>query len=143
MIQAVMALVGTIAFAVLFSVPSSLYVACGLCGATGFTVYALMVSLGMTAAVSIFFGTLIVGILARVLAVFLRSPSTEFVITGIFPLVPGAGVYWTSYYLVTGELRKALDSGFEAVKAAIAITLGLVIAFEIPNRVFHRYRRER
>jgi uncharacterized membrane protein YjjB (DUF3815 family) len=73
----------------------------------------------------------------------LKSPSTEFVITGIFPLVPGAGVYWTSYYLVTGQLADALSSGFTAVKAAIAITLGLAIAFEIPNRAFHLFRRER
>ena len=105
--------------------------------------YAFLLSQGLSATVSIFFGTLIVGLLARFLAVYLRAPSTEFVITGIFPLVPGAGVYWTSYYLVTGELRNAMNSGFEAVKAAIAITLGLVIVFEIPNRVFHQFRRER
>lgn len=138
-----MALVGTMAFAVLFSVPSSLYLPCGVCGAVGFAMYAFLLSQGLSATVSIFFGTLIVGLLARFLAVYLRAPSTEFVITGIFPLVPGAGVYWTSYYLVTGELRNAMNSGFEAVKAAIAITLGLVIVFEIPNRVFHQFRRER
>ena len=105
--------------------------------------YALLMMLGATPTVSIFFGTLCVGIVARFLAVFLKSPSTEFVITGIFPLVPGAGVYWTSYYLVTGQLADALSSGFTAVKAAIAITLGLAIAFEIPNRAFHLFRRER
>ena len=142
-IQAVMALIGTVAFAILFSVPTSLYFPCGVCGAVGFTVYALLMMLGATPTVSIFFGSLCVGIVARFLAVFLKSPSTEFVITGIFPLVPGAGVYWTSYYLVTGQLADALSSGFTAVKAAIAITLGLAIAFEIPNRAFHLFRRER
>ncbi len=141
MIQAIMALVGTIAFAILFFVPTSLYLACGACGAVGFTVYALLVAAGLTPTISIFFGTLCVGLMARFLAVWLRSPSTEFVITGIFPLVPGAGVYWTSYYLVTGELQAALSSGFEAVKAAVAISLGLVIVFEIPNRFFHLIRK--
>ena len=70
-IQAVMALIGTVAFAILFSVPTSLYFPCGVCGAVGFTVYALLMMLGATPTVSIFFGTLCVGIVARFLAVFL------------------------------------------------------------------------
>ena len=81
-IQAVMALIGTVAFAILFSVPTSLYFPCGVCGAVGFTVYALLMMLGATPTVSIFFGSLCVGIVARFLAVFLKSPSTVFVITG-------------------------------------------------------------
>ena len=61
---------------------------------------------------------------------------TVFLICGIFPLVPGAGIYWTSYYLVTAQMRLAMSSGFAAMKAAIAIVLGIVFVFEIPNGFF-------
>ena len=68
---------------------------------------------------------------------------TVFLISGIFPLVPGAGIYWTAYYLVTGQMGQAVSSGFVAVKAAVAIVLGIVFVFEIPNSVFHLREKRR
>ena len=34
-------------------------------------------------------------------------------------------------------MAQAVSSGFVAVKAAVAIVLGIVFVFEIPNRYFH------
>lgn len=59
-------------------------------------------------------------------------------IPGIFPLVPGAGVYWTSYYIVTGQLDQALVTGFQALKMAVAIVLGIVFIFELPQGFFRK-----
>ncbi len=137
MVKLLMAGLGTAAFAVLFSVPASLYISCGLTGAAGYLVYALLMDAGFSATMATFFATVAVVLLARFLAVWRKAPSTIFLITGVFPLVPGAGIYWTSYYLVTGQMRPALESGFAAVKAAVAIVLAMVMIFEIPGRVFH------
>ena len=63
-------------------------------------------------------------------------------ISGIFPLVPGAGIYWTSYYIVTDQLTLALHTGYEAVKTAVAIVLGIVFVFEIPQQVFRGLERK-
>lgn len=52
---------------------------------------------------------------------------------GIFPLVPGAGIYWTAYYIVTDQMELASRTGFSAVKAAVAIVLGIIFVFEIPQ----------
>ena len=72
----------------------------------------------------------------RFFAVRERCPVTIFLICGILPLVPGAGIYWTCYYLVTGQLDEASTRGFSALKAAVAIVLGIVFVFEIPQRFF-------
>ena len=50
--------------------------------------------------------------------------------------MPGAGIYWTCYYLGTGQLDEASTRGFSALKAAVAIVLGIVFVFEIPQRFF-------
>ena len=63
-------------------------------------------------------------------------PGTIFLISGIFPLVPGAGIYWTVYYLVTDQLGLAVHTGYAAVKAAVAIVLGIVAVFELPQGMF-------
>ena len=72
----------------------------------------------------------------RAAAVRQKCPATIFLISGIFPLVPGAGIYWTVYYLITEQLRLAVYTGYEAVKVAIAIVLGIVVVFELPQGWF-------
>lgn len=57
---------------------------------------------------------------------------TVFLISGIIPLVPGAGVYWMAYYLIMGDLNQAAANGLSATKAAVAIVLGISVISELP-----------
>ena len=114
----------------------SIFIHCGVVGAAGWLVYSLASQWGATVAEATFFATVLVILLSRIFAVRERCPATIFVICGIFPLVPGAGIYWTAYYLVTNQLSDALSSGFASVKAAIAIVLGIVVVFELPHKWF-------
>lgn len=137
-LEVLAAAVGTIAFSVLFYVPRKYYGFCGVCGATAWIVYSLLSWNGISPEEATFFATVAVIFLSRYFAVMERCPVTLFLITGIFPLVPGAGVYWTSYYIVTEELEKASQTGFEALKVAVAIVLGIVFVFEIPQKYFRK-----
>lgn len=135
--QVIAAIIGTMAFSLLFCVPKKYYIFCGLVGGAGWFLYQLLtLKVNMTATEATFFATVLVILLSRFLAVKEKCPATVFMITGIFPLVPGAGIYWTAYYLVMNQLPEALASGFAALKAAIAIVLGIVLVFELPHRVF-------
>ena len=84
-----------------------------------------------------FLATALVVLLSRFVAVAEHCPATVFITAGIFPLVPGAGIYWTAYYLVTNQQGDAAASGFTALQAIIGIVLGIVFIFEIPHRFFH------
>jgi len=130
------AALGTIAFSVLFFVPKKDYGFCGICGSAGWAVYSVLSKLGASPTEATFFATLAVIFLSRLFAIMERCPVTLFLIPGIFPLVPGAGVYWTSYYIVTNELSLALKTGFSAVKVAVAIVLGIIFVFELPQGLF-------
>lgn len=133
--QTLAAVIGTVAFSVLFGVPRHFYRYCGIIGGVGWIVYACLVS-DIGSPMASYFATVMIVILSRICAVKERCPVTIFLISGIFPLVPGAGIYWTSYYIVTNELSMALDSGFMAMKVAVAIVLGIVSVFEVPQRWF-------
>lgn len=128
--------IGTIAFSVLFFVPRKYYGLCGICGAAGWAIYSVCASVGVSSPESTFLATLVVIFLSRLFAVMEQCPSTLFVIPGIFPLVPGAGVYWTAYHIVTDNLKMALETGFTAFKVAAAIVLGIIFVFEIPQGFF-------
>ena len=141
LIQALAAMVGTMAFACLFGVDRIQYVGMGLIGAAGWVAYLLLVRyLGMTAPVATLFSAMLVCLLARFMAVPARTPAQLFLLCGIFPLVPGAGIFWSTYYLTAGNLSQALSSGFMAAKVAVALVLGIILMMELPQRWFSRRR---
>ena len=131
------ACVGTIAFALLFQVPRKYYLYCGLAGACGWICYKLFLP-HTTEPVSIFFATVLVILLSRSFAVYKRCPVTVFLIAGIFPLVPGSGIYWTAFYVVTNDLERAGARGFLTLKDAVAIVLGILLVFEFPQSWFRK-----
>lgn len=135
LLQCVMAFLGTMAFALLFHVPKQYFMACGFVGACGWLVYQWML-LWCTAPIAAFLANSVVVLLSRFLAVRKRCPVTLFLISGIFPLVPGAGIYWTAFYIVTNDLAKAGEYGFHTLKIAGAIALSILLVLELPQKLF-------
>lgn len=136
LVQFLAAMVATIAFSLLFGVPRHYYPLGGFIGAAGWVVYLLLDRNGFGATTSVLFATMLIMLLSRFFAVRCRCPVTVFLIAGIIPLVPGAGIYWSTYYLVTNQISLAAQSGFSALKTAVAIVLGIVIVFEFPQKWF-------
>lgn len=128
--------IGTVAFSMLYGVPRSCYLSCAVTGCICWLVYSLLERCGVTLAC--FVATFAVTVLARGLAVRKKCPVLVFMIPGIFPMIPGAGIYWTAYYLVMDQVEAALSTGYAAVKCAAALVLGIVLAFEIPQQRFQK-----
>lgn len=128
------AALGTFAFAVLFGVPKKYYVYCAMIGGCSWIVYLVFAEYGTVAASLA--ATVGVVFLSRMTAIWEKCPVTIFLISGIFPLVPGSYVYWTAYYFVTDQMNLAAENGYMAIKIAFAIVLGIVFVFEIPQKAF-------
>lgn len=126
---------GSLAFAILYNVPRKFYLCAAFTGMAGWFCYYLIVPFTDTAVAS-FFGAVGVVLVSRIFAVWKKCPITVFLISGIFPLVPGAGVYYTMYYLVSNELTQAAIKGLESLKIAFGIVLGIVFIVTIPKKWF-------
>ena len=126
---------GTIGYAVMFQVPKKYYVSCGLTGMLGWIVYHTA-NMRVSAGVSAFLGALVVVLFSRMLTVRMKCPITIFLVSGIFPLVPGAGIYFTAYYFVTNHFARAAAQGMESVKIAFGIVLGIVLVVSVPRDLF-------
>lgn len=137
MIQFIVAFWATVAFSVLFHVPTKEYLFCGLTGAIGWTVYLISCESGQSAVLASFFAVLVLTVVSRIFAVIRKHPITVFLIAGIFPLVPGSGIYYTAYYMITAQNQLALSKGLETVKIAGVIALGIVLVLALPNGLFN------
>lgn len=141
--QTFAAFIGTFAFAILFGVPRQQYATCGIIGAIGWAAFLIMTRAGIAGTmVSITFSTVLICLMSRIVAVWDKCPSTVYLLCGIFPLVPGAGIFWFTYYLVAEKFRLSMTTGFNAGMAAIAIVLGIILAMEFPQRWFSKLRRK-
>ena len=69
----------------------------------GLAWYELLTLLGADAATASLLAVIPLTILTRVFAITQKTPVTVFLLTGIFPLVPGAGIYYTAYYFIQNE----------------------------------------
>ena len=64
---------------------------------------------------------------AELLAHWLRSPATMFVVPAILPLVPGGSLYYAMSYAVRGQMGAAGQYGLRALKLGLAIAAGISI----------------
>ena len=137
-IEFIVAMFATISFAILFNAPRKEVIYCGLTGALGWGVYFGMTQQGTNSVLASLVATLCLTILARGFAVVRKSPVTVYLLPGIFPLVPGAGIYYTAYYLFIGNTEMSGFKGIETLEIAGAIVFGIIFGFGIPQRLFHK-----
>ena len=135
LVQLIAAFLGTMSFAVLFGVPRNFYFDAGLCGMMGWLLYLILTRYSAFSAVEVMFcATALITLIALLQSTGRKCPITVFLISGIFPLVPGAGIFWTSYNIVSNQLPEALNTGFAALKATVAIAFGILAVMEFNGK---------
>jgi len=140
--QCLGAFLGTWGFAALYNVDKEQYLLSGIVGMLGWVVYLVTLRFaGATPVISSLAASFAVCLMSRFSAVPTRCPAQIFIICGIFTLVPGAGLFWFSYYLTAGNIGLGMEFGFLAVKVAIAIVMGIILAMELPQSFFSHYKK--
>lgn len=114
--QVLAAFLGVLSFAVLFHAPRRSYLACAVCGAVAWGCYLLAAPLGLFLATTL--AAIALTLLSRMLSIAMKMPSTVFIVTGIFPLVPGAGIYHTAYALVSRNMEAFTLRGMQTLALA-------------------------
>ena len=138
-LQFLAACIGTVAFSLLFSVPREHYPLCGFIGGTGWLICWVCINvLGAGAVAGSFFATVFITLASRIGSTVRKCPVTLFLIAGIFPEVPGIGIYRTVYYSLLENNELSLHYGRETLGIAIAMVLGIVIVFEIHQKTINR-----
>lgn len=137
-IHIIISMLATISFAILFTAPKKEALFCGLTGSIGWTVYYVLTQNGVHLILASLIATFCLTVFARCLAVTRKSPVTTYLLPGIFPLVPGAGIYYTAYYLFVGDSAMSGYKGLETLEIAGAIVFGIIFGFGIPQSLFHK-----
>lgn len=140
-LEFVMAFGATFSFAFLFCVPKKELLFSGLSGALSWIVYYGITNHDLSPVLASLVSVFILTVYSRTLAVIRRNPATVYLLCGIFPVVPGAGIYYTAYYLITSDNARFTSKGLETFEIALAIVFGIIFGFAIPEALFHKLGR--
>lgn len=133
--QTLAAGIGTMAFCVLFRVPQKYFLDCGFVGVVEWVIYLIVKEIAGNA-LGVFAAALTVTVLSRYFAVKRKCPMTIFLVTGIFPLVPGAGIYHMAYSASISAFNRMFYYFMEALKSAFAIAIAIGVGSAMPGKWF-------
>ena len=124
--RSIMAGIGTTAFAILFRVRKQHILDTSILGFISWFLFLTLSELQFNVMLSIFISGFIIAIASRILAVKRKCPAIVFLMTSLFPLLPGLSFYRSIYYLLMGQETIAIS--FAKASFLIAFTIAISIA---------------
>lgn len=140
-IDLIMAFIATAAFTIVFNAPKSIILYSGFVGTAGWFVYLIFQNFTDSPVVAVFFASLVIASISRNFAVRKKMPITVFLIAGMLPLVPGAGIYNTMYEIIN-KSPNASAKAVETFEIAGVIAIGIMIALSLPAFLFRGFKRK-
>ena len=134
--RSIMAGIGMTAFAILFRVAKQHFIDCTILGFISWFLFLTLSSLQSNVMLSIFISGFIIAIASRILAVKRKCPAIVFLMTSLFPLLPGLSFYRSIYYMLMGQETIAISFAKESFLIAFTIAISIVIVKHIkPPRI--------
>ncbi|MGD8192524.1 threonine/serine exporter family protein [Brevibacillus ginsengisoli] len=127
----ILSLVSAVSYGTLFNVPIRTLWAGGLVAMLGWAIFITMPIFDVKPALSIFIAATFVSLMSQVLSVRLRVPSTNFSISGVIPLVPGATAYRSMFAFVNGDNIGGITLSVQTSLEAGAIASGLILGLSL------------
>jgi uncharacterized membrane protein YjjB (DUF3815 family) len=121
----------TVGFSILFHVPKKHIVTAGFVGALGWLTYTYFITSGSGSVLACFAGSCAVALISDLFSRAFKDAATIFIIPGILPLVPGAGMYYTMLAILDGNIEKTASVGTETFMMAGAIAVALLVVASI------------
>ena len=119
---------GCLGFVFLFNIHGPGALLCVLGGVLAWLIFDLMHLATGSDLVAYFWAALGSSFYAEFMARIRKCPAIAYLVVAIFPLIPGAGVYYTMNYAVQGKMDSFAASGMHTAATAGIIAVGILLA---------------
>ena len=131
------AFIAIFSFAIMLETPKKYLVYAGLVGAIGWFVYLIVMATNPNEIFATFLSALAIAFVSQIFARVFKLPVTVFLVAGILPTVPGAGMYRIVYYFIQNDMDMAARYLALTLELAGAIAIGIFL-IDAMFRVFQR-----
>ena len=134
-LQCLFSLVSCIGFAILFNIHGPGGLLCALGGMLSWAVYCISLELSGSDITAYFWSALVSSLYSEIMARIRKYPAISYLVVSIFPMIPGAGVYYTMNYAVQGDMEMFAQKGMHTAAIAGIMAVGILLG----STVFRMY----
>jgi len=120
-------LLGCIGFAIIFNIHGPGGLLCAAGGILAWVTYCLVLDFTGDDIMAYFWGAVISAAYSEVMARIRKYPAISYLVVSIFPLIPGAGVYYTMTHAVRGDMAAFADQGVHTIAIAAIMAVGILL----------------
>ena len=139
--QCIFAFIGCVGFAILFNIHGPGGLLCALGGFLSWAVYCIAMEFGASDIIAYFWSALFASVYSELMARIRKYPAISYLVVCIFPLIPGAGVYYTMHHAVQGNMALFAEKGIYTASTAGLMAVGIVLVSTV-FRLWANWRRE-
>ena len=133
--QCLFSLISCIGFSIVFNIHGPGGILCALGGVLSWAVYALCLSSGSSDIIAYFWAGLASSVYSEAMARIRKYPAISYLVVSIFPLIPGAGVYYTMNHAVRGNMAAFYTQSMHTAAIAGILAVGILLG----STVFRMY----
>ncbi len=127
LVQILASMVGCIGFFILFNIRGPGGFLCALGGTITWASYCLTAFFGGKVLMCYFIAALVAAAYSEIMARIRKSPAIAYLVISIFPLIPGASIYYTTNYFVLGDMSGFAAQGKHTIGIAGVIAVGILM----------------
>ena len=142
LIECLACLIGCIGFTLLFNIHGPGGLLCALGGVLTWGVYTLALELTGSELAGYFWGAVFASAYSEIMARIRKCPAISYLVVSIFPLIPGAGVYFTMTHAVQGDMALFASQGMFTAAIAGLMAVGILLV-STSVRLYNTWKLQR
>lgn len=126
-IQNIATFVACAGFAIIFNIHGFGILICAFGGTITWAVYCAVVYFGGDIYTAYFIAAVVAAIYSEAMARIRKYPAISYLVIAIFPLIPGAGIYYATNFLVRGDNAAFSQKALQTIGIAGVIAVGILM----------------
>ena len=127
LVQCIAAAIGCLGFSLIFNIHGPGVLLCVLGGGLSWGAYCLVTHFSGSDILGYFFAAVVSAAYSETMARIRKYPAISYLVVSIFPLIPGASIYYTTGYVVRGDMAGFATKGAHTIAIAGAIAVGILM----------------
>lgn len=131
LIQSLACAIGCLGFAIQFNIHGPGGLLCILGGVFSWAAYCMVTYLSGNDILGYFVAGVVSAVYSEAMARVRKYPAISYLVVSIFPLIPGASIYYTTNYIVRGDMSNFASQGTKTIAIAGIIAVAILLVSTI------------
>ena len=134
-LQIIFSFFASLGFGIIFNIKGKNLIFASIGGSIGWITYITLGETNIPVVLCYLISSIIISTYSEIMARVLKTPVTTIIIASLMPLVPGAGMYYTVYEAILGNLHNSILKGIQTMSYALSLAVGIILISTITKQI--------